>query len=525
VKLNRPLISAPVKRVWCRWRIFLIPIAVLLCVTLPHLSQGDWRSDTGWYGAIGVQAWRTGNFLSLESQPGVLYFNKPPLALWIHGLFLDIFGIDLAAARVPTVLAAAVVVLATVAIARRLGGRRVALWSGMAVASSYEFFRRTREISLDMWQLAFVMIAVWAFVGAVLDRDRRAEVWRALAGGAALGAALLCKPLVALACLPVLGVWCVWIGAGREWTAASLGGASVPRVGRSMRLLFTMLAAAILAAGPWHLAMIFRHGAAFIEQYFGAEMMKRAAGVPMGGQSRHQPVWFYVAQIFRGYWPWLIFTVAGLVVIVRGRGFPRGRMLRPLALVMFVGWLTLLTAFPDRRDRYAQPLYPALAWISAIGVMSWSGTKFRAWRDCLHGRWIRLATRGVLRWGTLVAVLVGVVAAAIPMRVQSDMDPQWSALFAWMNANPGRPLWDGAASGAPAARMYLESGEWPRATRGRDGWLVREPGVGELILYHARGGWRPGVGEVSVFEARDLVVTRLEALPWSPEAIADPGVR
>lgn len=516
MKLASPLISAPVTRFWVRWRFSLIPIAVLLCLTLPHFSQGDWRGDTGWYGAIGVQAWRTGNFLSLESQPGVLYFNKPPLALWIHGLFLDFLGINLAAARVPTVLAAAVGVLTTGAIARRLGGRRVALWSGLALASSYEFFRRTREISLDMWQLAFVMIAVWALVGAVRDRDRGRSAWRSLAAGAAIGAALLCKPLVALPCVPMLGVWSFWVASRRSPASSGAAVAAAPSITRSIGLLFTMLAAAVLAAGPWHLAMIFKHGAAFLNQYFGAEVMDRAAGVAMGGQVGHQPVWFYGAQILTGHWPWLIAVFLGLVVMFRGAP-SRARSLGLLGLVFFVGWFVLLTAFPDRRDRYALPLYPALAWLSAIGVCGLRGEGAR--------RFARAVTRAVVRWSVPVVVLIAGLVAVLPVRLQSPPNPQWAALFAWLKENPGQPIWDGAVSGAPAARVYLETGEWPRATRGSGGRSLGEPAVGDLLVYHARGGRKPGTNENSVFQAGDLTITRLEVGVWDPETIGDPGER
>ena len=89
-------------RRWCRWRVWLIPIVVLFCVTLPHFGQGDWmRTDGAWYGAIGVQAWRTGELWTLQAEPGTPYFNKPPLVFWIHGLVLHTLGVGAWQARLP----------------------------------------------------------------------------------------------------------------------------------------------------------------------------------------------------------------------------------------------------------------------------------------------------------------------------------------------------------------------------------------------------------------------------------------
>ena len=140
-------------------RVWLLPCVLLLSVTLPKLNQGDFRGDAGWYSAIGLQAWRTGSLWTLYGEPGQPYFNKPPLAFWIHGLALHTLGPELWVARLPSILAATVCVLFTVAIVRHLAGRRAALLSGCVLALSLEFFRRTREISLDMWQAVFLLMA------------------------------------------------------------------------------------------------------------------------------------------------------------------------------------------------------------------------------------------------------------------------------------------------------------------------------------------------------------------------------
>ncbi|MCH9057519.1 MAG: glycosyltransferase family 39 protein [Planctomycetes bacterium] len=182
-------------RRWARLRPWLIPAVLLLCVTLPHLGDGDWqRGDSGWYTAIGVQAWRTGELWTLMGEPGQPYFNKPPLVFWITGFVAWIFGPSAWAARLPTIAAAPGCVLATVGITRVFATRRTALTVGVVLALSVEFFRRTREVSLDLWQLVFLLLALWIAAGAVKDQR-----WRRLAlAGLPSGLALMCKPMVAL---------------------------------------------------------------------------------------------------------------------------------------------------------------------------------------------------------------------------------------------------------------------------------------------------------------------------------------
>ena len=187
---------------------YLIPILILLAVTLPHLDQGDFRRDTVRYAAVGLHMWKDGSLLVPQLNPEKLYFNKPPMAFWIHGFFLRIFGANLVAARIPSILAAIGVLVFSMLSMRNLASRREAVVSGIVLALTYEFFRRTREISLDFWQLFFVMVAVWLITNGIREGKRLPVVL----SGIPLGLALLCKPLVALGVLPVFAIWLAMTG-------------------------------------------------------------------------------------------------------------------------------------------------------------------------------------------------------------------------------------------------------------------------------------------------------------------------
>ncbi|MEZ6318984.1 MAG: glycosyltransferase family 39 protein [Phycisphaerales bacterium] len=248
-----------VVRWWARWWCYVAPAVYFLVLTLPHLGQGGFRTDTGRYAAVGLQMWRTGEFWTPYLQPDTAYFSKPPLVLWIHGAVLRALGVGVWQARVPSVVAGLGCVLVTVAIARRYANRTRALAVGVALATTLEFFRRTKEISIDMWQALFLLGAVWC-VSVAVTGGRRYARWFALAG-VGVGLALMCKPIAALLAVPILGVWMV--GAG-EW--------------RRVGWLGLTVVVALLVAGPWHVCMAVVHGSAFTGRYFGDEVADRAAG-------------------------------------------------------------------------------------------------------------------------------------------------------------------------------------------------------------------------------------------------------
>ncbi len=505
----RALASLPSRGFLARWSWVLIPLVVLLAVTLPKLNQGDWRGDTGWYAALGLDAARSGRW-TLSSGEGEPYFNKPPLVFWIVGRVLDWFGVDLLVARMTSVLAAGIGVVAAAAIARELGTRRLAAIAGVILALTYEYFRRTREISLDMWHAAFMLMAAWAIVkgacpgvmrtskpgpgspaaGSLEQRDSLtfALVWFTLAG-IPIGLALMTKPLIALAFAPILAIWILRV---RGAVHAAL-------------VLVTLLFGVAIAL-PWHLWMVRTYGDAFLDQYFGREIAARASGHLVGGQKATQPVWYYVAQIAGGYWPWLV--ALGAAMVARVWRSPAGL----LALIWAGVWLILLTTFPDRRDRYAIPIYPGLAIASALGVL-----------HLCRGVW-RRRLNAALRLAAPVSVALAIVVAILPIRVQSKPDEQWAKLDAFLNADAAhRVLYEGASDGAPAARAFLMTGAWPIPTRDAVDEPVISPPNGSLIFYHARGGRAPGPGESVVFNAGDLTITRLDAGAWNPTTITDPG--
>lgn len=510
-------------RRFVHWRWMAVPVLILLAVTLPHLGQGDWRGDAGWYSAIALDAWRTGKLWTLHAGPGDFYFNKPPLAFWIHGLFLHALGPSIWAARLPSVLAACGCAAITAGIARNFANRWPALLAGGVLALTYEFFRRNREISLDLWQLLFMLGAVWALAVA-LRRDRLAL---AALGGVCLGLALLVKPLMALAAIPVLAAWMLWAGQARR-----------------LWWLVVMAVAAVAVASPWHLSMALQHGEAFTAQYFGAEVAARAAGEAVGGQLERKPVWFYLQLLASTYWPWMVFVVVGMWGWRRSRKMPEQPAMSPsseereepraggplaatekraaasgrnvmvllkLAAVWTLAWLVILTVFPDRRPRYALPLYPGLAWLAAAGLVAPAMMKLRP------------VVRGLANWAVPLAVLGGVLFAVLPVKVQSGPSRQWVEFFDWMAREAPGGVHDGSFGGAPGARVYLQTGRWPVPTRDQRERIIAEPAEGDLLAYHRRGGRAPGANEAVVFESGDLKVTRLGPGGWNPVLVDDPG--
>jgi 4-amino-4-deoxy-L-arabinose transferase-like glycosyltransferase len=411
------------------FKLYLIPVLILLAVTLPHLEQGDFRRDTVRYAAVGLHMWNDGSLLVPQLNPEKLYFNKPPMAFWIHGFFLKIFGANLPAARLPSVLAAVGVLVFSMLSVRNLGTRREAVVSGIVLALTYEFFRRTREISLDFWQLFFVMLAVWLVTQAI-RQERHLLV---ILCGIPIGLALLCKPLVALFALPIFAIWLLM----------------ARRAGLIPWIFLGALPVAILVAAPWHLYMYSTFGACFTNQYFIHEVIDRARGT-----DQPSSIFFYLAENLRTYWPWMIGLIAAVYFRMRQtRPRPARRDFMMLAAVWVVLWLVALSIFPDRKPNYALPIYPMLAWIVSWGICRISAPALNDWYE-----------RG-LPWLAPAVIVLFLAATLAPLKFQAPPEKNWLALIAWIKANKidSAQLAYENIDQNDVCYVYLKTGRWMKS--------------------------------------------------------------
>jgi 4-amino-4-deoxy-L-arabinose transferase-like glycosyltransferase len=362
-----------------------------------------------------------------------------------------------------------------VAIARRLGSRAEAVTSGLVLALTYEFFRRTREISLDFWQLFFLIWAVYLFVSGAKSRRQGVIV----AAGIPLGLALLCKPLMALAIVPVLGLWLFWFQF-RRGLLPLLGGA-VP--------------VAVLVALPWHWHMWSVFGDAFIRQYFFHEMVDRARGLLMTS-----PPQFYVVTLVATYWPWLVGLCYSIGHRFAGTAPRRcsGRDLVLLGGSWSIFLLIVLSLFPDKKPNYALPLYPALSWMVAAGLCRLPWRPLRTWYS--NG----------FAWLAPAAAAVLLLLSLAPIQFQKPANKDWAALFAWLSRSPvtQSEIFQEGLDENDICYFYIKTGRW-LSTYSPASQPPQPEGSRIHVLRASQSGLASSPGEDTVFQSGNLSVRAL----------------
>lgn len=435
---------------WC------IAPAILIALWLPGMNQGGFRVDTGLYAAVSLHAFRDGSLFPLMA--GELpYFNKPPLAFWIHGFFLNIFGPELWAARLPSLLAAIAGTVLITIIGGRLASPRIGLLAGVILALTLEWFRYTRAISLDLWVTVFLLGAVLCAANLVasLQHSRpgsmRRDLIHAAGAGVCMGLALMTKPLTGLLAAPLLAVWMAWVG--------------VP-MRRALAFAAISLLAALAVAAPWHIAMHLRFPSTFLAHYLGKQSLDRAAGEGFDAK----PAWYYAELIGQTYWPWLLTMLAAALAMIRRRTIDKSprRAATRLCIVWSIAWLLALSLFAAKMGRYAVVLYPVLALLSALWLMH------------AAPRPVALARRAIVRHAAPILLVVCAGMALFGVRIHAPMSRHWDELNTFLSEHDPEHtrLWTNTDMLWTAANVYLARGAWPRFIS------PSSPApVGSLILY------------------------------------------
>jgi 4-amino-4-deoxy-L-arabinose transferase-like glycosyltransferase len=161
----------------------------------------------------------------------------------------------------------------------------------------------------------------------------------------------------------------------------------------------TALAAVLLVAGPWFLAVGIKTKGEFLSGFFGVHHFHRFTN-PM--DNHPGPIWFYLAAICVGFFPWIIFLSPAIGEMKRR--FREQNLLLPadcLLCAWFVVWVGFFSLASTKFPHYVVPAYPALALFTACFLDRWTRDASiyeKAWRSAA---WLTVATVGV---GILIIV-------------------------------------------------------------------------------------------------------------------------
>jgi 4-amino-4-deoxy-L-arabinose transferase-like glycosyltransferase len=370
-----------------------VPFCVGLVAMPPILTRGEARE------AMVVRSVTRGDWILPRREGRVP--SKPPLFHWIAAVPARAFGVSDVSLRLPSALAAWVLLLATMGLGAQMGGRRVG-WLACGILLCMP----------DVWRAALEARVDMVFAGCVCLSLAGGHRWVRRGGRAALvqcwfaGAAAVLAKGPAGAVLPATILW--------AWTTLA-----PPREARPLWSTPLAVGAASVVLG-WYAAAWRIGGDAFVEVQLLHENVDRALGLHGFAHHRARDPLKLVRAFAVHLAPWNLAVVASAARWWRRR--------RPPSDVVFLHlwWIVVLATFTlaaGKRSIYLLPLHPAVALLSARLLAP------------------RVPSR-VQPAAPATLALIALAVAALTLR------------SAWVDAGEARPLSDFAhrvASQVPAA--------------------------------------------------------------------------
>ena len=403
------------------------------------------------YARVAVEMQRAGEWVrpTLQGEP---WLEKPPLYYWLAGAAYRVLGETEAAARMPSVLSALLLVFGA-----RLYGSGAGLHAGFVAGTALLPFAYGHAASMDMLLAATVTVAIGLLALRLLDSSGRLGL---VAAALAAALATLAKGPLGLL-LPVLVVG-GYVLATREWRR-------IPEL-----LSPAALAAFVLVAAPWYVAITRDQGRHFVDVFLLNHNVQRFTSTV-----HHHPgsILYYLPVLLLGFFPW-----SGLLVPALLRVSPRASR-SDLFLLLWAGLPFLFFSLAGSKlPGYILPCVPPLAILmgrAADRLVNEDATPERA------------------LWGRLVA-LVGLVLAALLATAPAwlyfhESEALWQSTIpvgVWAVIRPvpcassasaprvccysccwwRQRSWPGVSPAGPFSRQPWAARCWPGAPGARPGW-------------------------------------------------------
>jgi 4-amino-4-deoxy-L-arabinose transferase-like glycosyltransferase len=304
-----------------------------------------WNPDEPRYAQVSREMLETGDWV-VPHLNGDVYKEKPPLYFWLVALMSKPCGnVNETTARLPSALAATLVVLLTYFLGLKILGDLEAFLGAAMMATSAQFFWIGRTGALDALLTLCILAALVTFYFACI---RERPLYFVLGYLFLIPAALTKGPVgVAIPIIVMLTFLLVEIVLRED--------------GSKKRLVWFWAATLIgllLVAGlvlPWLYAAYQRSGGVYGSL---SELSRQTGGRVFKSYSHRGPVYYYLVEILWQFLPWTVFLPLTLFSIWRKGDLRNNRPIRFL-VVWFASIFLFFTLISGKRSQYIMPLFPA----------------------------------------------------------------------------------------------------------------------------------------------------------------------
>src|SRR3989338_1178601 len=279
---------------------FIILFLCLLSAFLIFVSLGKnhlipW--DEAIYAKISKNMVVSGDYIVQRWVPHEVWYEKPPLYMWMTAAFMKVLGFSSLAARITSALFGFASVLLVFKFGKYMYGKTAGLISEFVLLTTTQFLYYSRSSMLDVTTTFFITAAIFSYW---ISKYNKRMFWPILSG-VFIGLAVMTKGVIGL--LPfgimVFYEFYLFIISDRDVSFKSL-----------QNLLITFVSSAVIFL-PWHIKMYGLFGDVFINKYIVYHVLDRATSAI---EDKGRPFWWYIIVIKVSMRVWFLALLGALPV-------------------------------------------------------------------------------------------------------------------------------------------------------------------------------------------------------------------
>ncbi len=324
---------------------------VAACVAFFSFRAGDisaqFTGDENFYYRSAANMIETGDWLTPRYY-GRERFQKPILYYWLVASSFRVFGVNWYAARLPSILFAALTVLLAYLMGLHIfRRRRFALFGALLLACTFKFFKYARFAIPDMTLLFFITASFYIFM-KIADGPARYRKYLWPVFFLALGLGTMTKGPIAVI-VPLVSIAAYRVFSGRQ----------IPVTPRD---IITGLLLYLAVTLPWFAAMYLIHGNSYLAHLWTREIAGRVERKEVIG------FFFYVPVIFLRFLPWsLLFPRGAARAVKYARRGDDDHKWHGLMLSWFFTVFVIFSLMGEKHSQYMLALTVPFALIVAAG--------------------------------------------------------------------------------------------------------------------------------------------------------------
>ncbi len=311
--------------------------------------------DEAIYAKIARNMVESGEYAFMQWKPMAVWYEKPPLYIWMTSLFMKLLGVAPLAARLPSAIMGLATVMMVYFAGKKMFNKTAGFLSAFVLITTTQYLYYSRAAMTDVTTTFFVTASLLSYL---FVRGRRGNLYWLLPGALA-GFAVMTKGVVGLLPFPIIFMCEIYLLITKQsrFSFKFFG-----------PLAFMLLGWAVVAL-PWHIYMYRSFGYEFLRQYIGYHVWDRAVTAI---EDKGRPFTWYLIVLKVSMRVWFLALLAALPLAVY-RAFKKQRVYVFL-LIWSLFIFLFFSAAKSKLVWYVMPLYPALAFM--IGAFIDSFLKF-----------------------------------------------------------------------------------------------------------------------------------------------------